>query len=780
MRYRLSVAGGVALVLTTGALALAAFSLPQWIEDRLQLELERRLNAEVSIEQVDLDFEEVRVTGVVMTRPELRLELPSVRVSWTWALTKTPIMTSPKVSVARGTINGTAAAMRGWVDEVVAGGAPPDAIPRAYGGSLDPKLRSFINLSVVVADVSSIEVRLASPGDLSKPRVSGELYARGIVQALDVGVRGLNVQLPGRRPVAAEKIAARLEFSKGQPKLPVTMVVEHGSVGITERIYAVDVRGEITASDVEGSKISVDLSGGLEPPKGDAREERGAPAREQSAGMPLWTLKAEGSRDLSAGVMDLELANFELGRTPQLLRRLPLVDSNAATVGGRLRLERSGTDIKTTGSLVLAGLNIDHPLLARGPVEGVGFSAELEAILSPSDDAVRIESLRISRDAVVLQLKGELRWPEDMDKRAVSVSLSMPPTSCQAVLGSIPSQLVPGLRDLALKGDMTVDLQADVDMADLDALDLSGSVNVRGCVATKIPRAVGRLSGGFVHRVMMKNGRIRGIDLTEQSTGWSRLPAISPSMVGAVLTTEDAGFFRHRGFLGSQFKNALQRNLRDHRVRLGASTITMQLAKNLLLSHEKTLSRKLQEMVLTWLLERTYSKERLMELYLNVVEFGPRIYGITAAAEHYFEKQPMELTSLESAWIALLLPSPVVRYEHFCAGQLSPAFEVKLRRIHRLMHSRGHIDELEYMLWKEAPLVFSELHRSDQEACMERRGGLLAGRVTQRAVSGLLEGSRRPLSKGRVEEAADADDDEIDPRPPEPRPAMDAAWEDAR
>jgi hypothetical protein len=613
--------------------------------------------------------------------------------------------------------------------------------------------------------------------------MAGELYVQGTRSGLDVEIRGLDVEVAGRRPITAAKMSTTVAFAEGGVSLPVKFAIEDASAGITSRIFAVDVRGTLTVADERGERVSLDLSGGLEPPK-PTQDPKGTqtvdvtPPR-LAGGAPLWTLKAEGARDLSTGVMDLELANFELGRAPQLLARLPLVDSKSATVGGNLHFERTGEEIETRGSLVLAGLNIDHPLLARAPVKGVGFRAELIASLNPAKESVRVESLRIAREAVELQLQGALRWPEDVGGRAFSGSLSMPSTPCQAVLDSIPEQLVPGLRDLRLKGEMAVDLQAEVDMANLDALGLSGSVNVRGCAATDVPRAVARLGGGFVHRAMMKDGRIRGIDLTQQSMAWSRLEEISPSMVGAVLTTEDASFFRHRGFLGSQFKTALQRNLRDRRVRLGASTITMQLAKNLLLSHEKTLSRKLQEMVLTWLLERSYSKQRLMELYLNVVEFGPSVYGVTAASEHYFGKIPVELTSLESAWLALLLPSPVIRYEHFCAGAPSAAFEVKLRRIHRLMHTRGHIDELEYLLWKDAPLVFSEHHRSDRDACMARRGSMLAGRVTQRAVSGLLEAPDADLQH----DVSAQDGETLPPPPPEPtavpRPAMDVAWEEA-
>ena len=760
---------------------MAAWMLPGWLERQVRGTLERRLHADVSMEGMRVGFEEVRMTGLVLTRPRARVELPEVRFSWTWALGRSPITSKPTVRAKGGALRAEPAALRAWAEEVVAGVVANPAAGAPSSGTLS--LSTFVNVSAVRVDLSALDVALESPGAVSAPRMVGELYAQGIRGALDVGVRRLEVEVADRRPITAAKISTTVALSEDGLSLPVTLAIDDASAGITARIFAVDVRGTLTVADAKGERVSLALSGGLEPPDRTEDPKGAEPVdvapRGPTGGAPLWTLKANGTRDLLTGVMDLELANFELGRAPQLLARLPLVDSESATVGGNLHFERAGEEIETTGNLVLAGLNIDHPLLARAPVKGVGFRAELKASLNPGQESVRVESLRIAREAVELQLEGALRWPEDVGGRSFSGTLSMPSTSCQAVLESIPDQLIPGLRDLTLKGEMAVDLRAEVDMANLDALELSGSVNVRGCAATDLPRAVARLGGGFVHRAMMKDGRIRGIDLTEQSMAWSRLEEISPSMVGAVLTTEDAGFFRHRGFLGSQFKTALQRNLRDRRVRLGASTITMQLAKNLLLSHEKTLSRKLQEMVLTWLLERTYSKQRLMELYLNVVEFGPRVYGVTAASEHYFGKIPVELTSLESAWLALLLPSPVIRYEHFCAGTPSAAFEVKLRRIHRLMHSRGHIDELEYLLWKDAPLVFSEHHRSDREACMARRGAMLAGRVTQRAVSGLLQA---PSSEPQNDASAPGGET-LPPPPPAadvgPRPAMDVAWEEA-
>ena len=107
------------------------------------------------------------------------------------------------------------------------------------------------------------------------------------------------------------------------------------------------------------------------------------------------------------------------------------------------------------------------------------------------------------------------------------------------------------------------------------------------------------------------------------------------------MTTEDNGFFKHRGWVSSEFKSALRKNLQRGGFRLGASSITMQMMKNVLLTREKTLSRKLQELFLVWYIEQNLPKERILELYFNAIEFGPRIYGIGAATRHYFGKQPV-------------------------------------------------------------------------------------------------------------------------------------------
>ncbi len=138
---------------------------------------------------------------------------------------------------------------------------------------------------------------------------------------------------------------------------------------------------------------------------------------------------------------------------------------------------------------------------------------------------------------------------------------------------------------------------------------------------------------------------------------WS-LAAMSGPWVASVLAHEDAAFFRHRGISVSAIEEAFRKNAEAERIRFGGSTLTMQLAKNLYLPFERTLLRKFQEWLLTTWIESTWRKEEILELYLNIIELGPHLFGSRAAAHHYFGKTPAQLNWAESALLAVALPSP--------------------------------------------------------------------------------------------------------------------------
>lgn len=157
-----------------------------------------------------------------------------------------------------------------------------------------------------------------------------------------------------------------------------------------------------------------------------------------------------------------------------------------------------------------------------------------------------------------------------------------------------------------------------------------------------------------------------------------------------------------------------------------------------------------------------------MEIYLNVIEFGPGIYGVTRAARHYFGKYPEELTPPEAAYLALMLPSPVRRHSHYCRGALSPSMQIKLSRILGIMRERNRLSEEDYLMWKDVPLQFDANERGSEGACLGEIQALLDAQEGQRALTGLLAGGAAPV-----------DDDAIELDPPsDPERAKPAGDED--
>lgn len=139
---------------------------------------------------------------------------------------------------------------------------------------------------------------------------------------------------------------------------------------------------------------------------------------------------------------------------------------------------------------------------------------------------------------------------------------------------------------------------------------------------------------------------------------WVDLDHISPYLKQAVVLAEDDKFYKHDGYDVEAIKKAAKANWKKKRLARGASTITQQLARNLYLSKSKNPFRKLKEFLIALKLERELPKDRILELYLNVVEWGKGIYGAQAAAKHYFHHSAANLSKYESAFLAAILPNP--------------------------------------------------------------------------------------------------------------------------
>ena len=166
---------------------------------------------------------------------------------------------------------------------------------------------------------------------------------------------------------------------------------------------------------------------------------------------------------------------------------------------------------------------------------------------------------------------------------------------------------------------------------------------------------------------------------------WVPLRRISPYLIKAVIIAEDDKFWRHEGFDYQAMQQALEKDIRKKEFQAGGSTISQQLAKNLYLSPSKNPIRKIKEAILTWRMERKLSKRRIMELYLNVAEWGDGIFGIEAAAKHYYGKHASSLSPQEAARLATVLPNPRVYH----VNGSSKYVKHRSARIYRIMVARG-------------------------------------------------------------------------------------------
>ena len=165
---------------------------------------------------------------------------------------------------------------------------------------------------------------------------------------------------------------------------------------------------------------------------------------------------------------------------------------------------------------------------------------------------------------------------------------------------------------------------------------------------------------------------------------WVNYPRIAQSLKLAVIAAEDTTFTEHEGFDWKGIEKALEKNQKKGKVVAGGSTITQQLAKNLFLSGERSYVRKGQEAVITWMIESQMEKDRILEIYLNVVEWGNGVFGAEAAARHYFNISAAQLSREQAARLAAMLPNPRFYDRNRNSAYLASRVPVLLKRMNQV------------------------------------------------------------------------------------------------
>jgi hypothetical protein len=434
---------------------------------------------------------------------------------------------------------------------------------------------------------------------------------------------------------------------------------------------------------------------------------KGRPGEPTESFLLSGTLPEGGGAELRVNTKNLQLA-----RLAPLLRRYPQLQiSEEGRVSGAWTVNARRDELSVRGEMSMNGVALEHHRLAHEPVAMLPTKISGQASFDRRSGELRIEDTTIESGAVPYQFSAGLLLPgyerADHPQAHLRAELSMPEVYCQEMLASIPSGLAPELDGFELEGRVRGDLLLDIDWADFDLTQLDSNIDMSRCQVIAAPQhmSAARLKGSFEHKVPVPGGW-RTFVVGPENSDYVPLKKVSSTLRRSFLTTEDSAFYRHQGFITQEFRGALIKNLKRGRFAYGASSISMQVVKNVLLSREKTIARKLQELFLTWHLENSLTKDRILEIYVNAIEFGPGLYGIKPASRQYFAKHPRSLNSKESAFMSSLLPAPTRRYRQYCRGRLGRSTSKKIERILGHMHKRKRLDEEAYALALETPLAF--------------------------------------------------------------------------
>jgi len=379
-------------------------------------------------------------------------------------------------------------------------------------------------------------------------------------------------------------------------------------------------------------------------------------------------------------------------------RALPLwVQSGRETVLQQtdIVIELTSSLLKAKGQVGVSGVGLALPHVSSVPLKGLDLEARGAFTLDLARGRASLAGGQVALSNIKIPLEFEADSLANGPKLRVKARVER--GDAQAMLMSLPAEAIPALEGIRLAGTFAAELDLDMDTENLAQMKLDFRPDVSDLQVLDLGRGVNLdlLRHEFLHRIVEGGGKVISRMVGPSSPDWVPYSEVPKALIDALTQSEDSQFFSHHGFSVSAIRRSLQVNMERGGLYQGASTLSQQLVKNLFLSREKTLVRKLQEVLITWQLEKFLSKEKILELYLNVIEWGPEVFGLKQAAMHYFGKLPSELNLLEIAFLVAIIPNPKLYHVYFERGALSPAFDARVKGLIREMARRGLVTKEE-------------------------------------------------------------------------------------
>jgi Transglycosylase len=431
---------------------------------------------------------------------------------------------------------------------------------------------------------------------------------------------------------------------------------------------------------------------------------------EPQAGLSIRNLK-----DSAGSGWNVEARGLDIGHLLDVLREgSPLFDGGIADGRVELRISadalRFHVDIGARGTRfgALADNDGGEPQLG----DATDVTLRFDGVLQRAEGMIDIPEVRGTLAGA--DLSGSLML-RDMDTDpSVDLTFGVRQLDFGRLLGAAGLE-VPASLGLAPggTGDLgSASIEVGIRGRSSSPADLAVRQKVDFSPPEKMPPSISRLRRDFVFRADDGPGPHRPIDVSLSSPDFIALGDVPPLFVRTLLLAEDAGFYGHSGIDLRELPSALLTNWSRGEAARGASTITQQLAKNLFLSRDKEVGRKLQELAITFLLESALGKDRILEIYLNIIEWGPDLRGLRPAARRYFDCEPQALTPAQMAFLVSIIPGPIKYQRSFSRGTPGPGLRLLIDNLLAKLRSVQAISEEEYQRALSESIVVAPLEEA--------------------------------------------------------------------
>lgn len=367
-----------------------------------------------------------------------------------------------------------------------------------------------------------------------------------------------------------------------------------------------------------------------------------------------------------------------------------------------LNTEEENDEISLTGRAAFRGMEVNHARLSPDNIQmGEG---EMSYRLNVGKNYIELDSSSVVKfnklvfNPYLRAEKGE-RWKlrAEINKNRFLAS---------DLFESLPKGLFHSLDGIAVSGELSYHFLLDVDLANPDSLKLESVMKKQNFKLIHAGELT-KMNAPFMYTAYEKDRPVRTFEVGPANPDYRPIESISPLLRMAVLQSEDGQFYNHRGFMMNSLREALIHDIKVKKFARGGSTISMQLVKNVFLNRHKNIARKLEEALVVWLIEenRLSAKERMFEVYLNIAEWGPLVYGANEAARFYFNKDASQLNINEAIFMASIIPSPKRFASAFdkTTGLLKENRYWHFNRIAERLYKTGYITEEERAAF--APMV---------------------------------------------------------------------------